>query len=312
MTDQLTPALSPEALWGKSKKYIARALAAKGRNEMGEYQLWASLALELLGKASLATIHPCLIADPQSYVSMFAAAGRNVGTDIKTIIAKTVFERLTHISARFDKKTQEFCTNLSLRRNAELHSGEAPFEGADASSWEGRFWHTAEIILQSMNETIESWLGADQSVAPKELKDEYVHAISEAAKIRVETAGEAFKELPKKEREAAHALAGRMSMWDARKSFKFSGATIWEDKCPACDSRAFIAGYPLYEEESDEFDPETGEETVNITLAAEEFDCPSCRLHLTSRDEIEAVHLDIEHTVSETRQREYEEDYGND
>ena len=61
---------------------------------MGEYQLWASLALELLGKFALAQIHPCLVADPQSSVSLFAAAGVNIGTDVKTISAKTVFERL--------------------------------------------------------------------------------------------------------------------------------------------------------------------------------------------------------------------------
>src|ERR1700722_9732136 len=90
---EITPALSPEALLGKSKAYITRALAAKGRREMGEYQLWASLALELLGKFALAEIHPCLVADPQSYVSLFAAAGMPVGTDLKTITAKTLFER---------------------------------------------------------------------------------------------------------------------------------------------------------------------------------------------------------------------------
>ena len=75
------------------------------------------------------------MADPQSNISLFAAAGVNVGTDIKTIIAKTLFERLSHVSKRFDKKTQEFCTNMSLKRNAELHSGEAPFEGVVAGSW---------------------------------------------------------------------------------------------------------------------------------------------------------------------------------
>ena len=83
---------------------------------MGEYQLWASLALELIGKSPLAAVHPCLIADPQSHVSLFAAAGMNVGTDVKTITAKMLFERITHITKRFDKKTQEFCENMSLKR----------------------------------------------------------------------------------------------------------------------------------------------------------------------------------------------------
>jgi hypothetical protein len=77
---QVVAALSPEALLGKSKTYIARALAAKDAKDLSEYQLWASLALELLGKWALAEVHPCLIADPQG-VSLFAAAGVSVGTD---------------------------------------------------------------------------------------------------------------------------------------------------------------------------------------------------------------------------------------
>lgn len=96
--------------------YIARAPAAKARKEMGEYQLWASLVLELLGKSTLAKIHPCLIVDPLSQVSMFAAAGLAIGTDIKTIIAKTLFERLAHISKRFDKRRQDFCINMCLKK----------------------------------------------------------------------------------------------------------------------------------------------------------------------------------------------------
>jgi hypothetical protein len=138
-TKEIAPALSPEALLGKSKVFIARALAAKNQKAMGEYQLWASLALELLGKSALAAIHPCLVADPQSYVSLFAAAGMHVGTDLKTITAKTLFERLSHASKRFDKKTQEYCERMSLKRNAELHSGEAPFEAVIPTSWEGAF-----------------------------------------------------------------------------------------------------------------------------------------------------------------------------
>jgi hypothetical protein len=130
----VTTALSSDALMGKSQAYIGRALAAKAAGSKGEYQLWASLALELVGKAALAKIHPCLVADPQSKVSLFAAAGMSISPDIKTITATTLFDRLTHVTKRFDEKTKKFCT----KRNAELHSGEAAFEGAVASSWEGR------------------------------------------------------------------------------------------------------------------------------------------------------------------------------
>jgi hypothetical protein len=309
----ITTALSADALMGKSQAYIGRALAAKASGSMGEYQLWASLALELVGKVALAKIHPCLVADPQSKFSLFAAAGMSISPDIKTIAATTLFDRLTHVSKRFDEKTKEFCTNMSLKRNAELHSGEAPFEGIIAASWEGRYWHTAEIILELCDHSIEAWLGADKAKAPKELLAEYNHAIDEAAKIRMETAGEAFAARPKKDREEAHARAAAMDIWNMRRSFRLQADAVWEAECPACKSRSFLAGVKYDEEVSEETDQaDPYEELVDVSYVAEEFLCPSCHLHLDSRGAIEAVELEVDHVETETRQREYEPDYGND
>jgi hypothetical protein len=310
---KITPAFSADALLGKSRVFIARALAAKARGSIAEYQLWASLALELLGKFALANFHPCLIADPQSAHSLFACAGISIGTDLKTIIAKTVFERLTHLSTRFDTKTKEFCDQISLRRNAELHSGEAPFEAMNPSSWEGRYWHTAEIILEVHKLTIEKWIGADEAKAQKELLTEYRHAISEAAKIRTETARETFRKRPKKEQQEALAKAQALNIWELGRLFRQLFDAIWETKCPACGSRAFLAGIKYAEEVSEEYDDEySDEESVEAFYEAEDFRCPSCALHLDSRDEIEAAGLDTEHAETETRERQYEPDYGND
>lgn len=123
MTDKrLHPALAPDAIFGKAKVYVGKALARKEAEELDEYQLWASLALELLGKAALAKIHPSLIVDPTHFESLFAASCINLSTDIKTITAKTLFERLRHIIPAFDESVKKFCTGISLRRNAELHS----------------------------------------------------------------------------------------------------------------------------------------------------------------------------------------------
>ncbi|MBN8973584.1 MAG: hypothetical protein J0H51_16415 [Rhizobiales bacterium] len=308
---QVVAALSPEALLGKSKAYIARALAAKDAKEFGEYQLWASLALELLGKWALAEVHPCLIADPQG-VSLFAAAGRSVGTDIRTITAKTVFDRLGHLSKQFDKKTEEHCIAMSLKRNAELHSGEVPFAAVLPTSWEGRFWHTAAIILSIHDQTIEMWLGADQAQAPSELIANYTHAIEEAAKIRVEKAAERFADLKKSEREALQSRAKALDPFDMQRSFMMSVDKIWNTTCPACESNSFLAGVCYGEEPSHDDENDPYEELVDVFYVADEFHCPACNLHLGSREEVEAVGLNVEYTDIETRQREYEPDYGND
>jgi hypothetical protein len=304
-------ALSSEALLNKSKIYIARALRAKGDNSLGEYQLWASLALELLGKSALAQLHPCLIVDPNSSVSIFAAAGLQVGTDIKTITAKTLFDRLGHVSKHFDKKMQDFCEAMSLKRNAELHSGELPFEAVALASWEGRYWYCAAIILETLTASIETWIGADQARAPKEVLENYRHAISEAAKVRVERAADAFMKLTKGEREAALATAAALETWEVSRKFKLLMDATWETKCPACASKAFMAGITYGEEISDNQD-DPYEELVDLLFVAEEFFCPACSLHLEYRPEIEAVGLQVEHQITESREREYEPDYGND
>lgn len=308
----VSTALAADTLLSKSKAYIARALAAKSRKEIGEYQLWSSLALELLAKAALANVHPCLVADPNSPASLFAAAGMNVDPDVKTITAKTLFERLTHLSKKFDQKTKDFCTNISLKRNAELHSGEVPFETVTPGSWEGRFWHTAELILEAMGSSLEDWLGANQAKAPKALLTEYTLALQQSAQVKVETAGEAFRKQSSTYRKDAQAKAEALEPWDLRRSFSLMTDGIWAVKCPACESKAFVAGAKYNEEIADEHDGEYDEETIDVFYVAEELHCPACQLHLDNRESIEAVGIDVDHIEQDIRQREYEPDYGND
>ena len=74
MKPTTNPALERDALYAKSQVYIRRGLRAQGEKDTEEYQLWASLALELLGKAALAKVHPALVADPTHYQSLY---GRN-------------------------------------------------------------------------------------------------------------------------------------------------------------------------------------------------------------------------------------------
>lgn len=90
MKPTTNPALDRDALYAKSQVYIRRGLRAQADKDTEEYQLWASLALELLGKAALAKVHPALVADPTHYQSLFAACGRQLSPEIKTIGAKTL------------------------------------------------------------------------------------------------------------------------------------------------------------------------------------------------------------------------------
>jgi hypothetical protein len=309
---QVPAAITREGLLAKSRVYIQRAFRAKLANDLDEYQLWASLALELLGKAALAKIHPSLVVDPNHYESLFAASGVNISTDIKTINAVTLYKRLGHLSKRFDSKVKDFCDAISLRRNAELHSGELPFHQMVLEVWEGRYWQAAEVIAALLDFSLEEWIGTDAAKAPKELVSAINEATLEAAKKRLEQAKQHFLERPKKQREDALALSQTKHAFHYSKLFRLVSDHEWKVQCPSCTGRAFLAGAEYEEEVVDTQPGEDGwEEEVQTYYGAEEFRCPTCDLHLSSRQEIEAAGLNADHSEIETRTRDYEPDYGN-
>lgn len=312
MPDDVYVAINSGALYNKSKVYISRALSRKAAGELDEYQLWTSLALELLGKAALALKHPSLVVNPNHWQSMFVAAGINITTDVKTITAATLFERLSHLVPKFDKTVQKFCEDISARRNAELHSAELPFRAMRLDAWETRYWHACDTVLNHMGFSLEQWLGAVDSKAPRELLYEASMALNAAINHRIEAAQEQFEALKKAERERlANDAASREPTLQAS-LFKQAYDGIWTEICPACKCSAFMAGEQTGEDISEERDDENIWEVVRREFVGEEFYCPTCELRLSGSDEISATNLNCIHLDEQEREMEYEPDYGND
>lgn len=180
LRNEVPPAISAEALLGKSRVYASRALQAKGSKDSEVYQIWAALALELLGKAQLAGIHPCLVVETENTNSLLEACGVETDTKVKTISAHVVFARLKHTVEKFGTPHAEACKIISSRRNAELHSGQAAFAGMGDKDWEGQFWSTAQLILASMDLELEDWVGSDSKI-PATLADDFHTIKVEAA-----------------------------------------------------------------------------------------------------------------------------------
>jgi hypothetical protein len=314
------PALERDALYAKSQVYIRRGFRAQADKETEEYQLWASLSLELLGKAALAKVHPALVADPVHFQSLFAACGRQLSPDIKTITAKTLFERLSHLEKAFDSRHQRFCEQMAIRRNAELHSGESPFSGMSPEAWEREFWGAVETVLSMQDETLESWLGAEDSKAPAKIIEHATQALDWAIKHRVARCKEDFL---KKYQDPKQ----RQAMVDASEKLRWNDFT-WDGRdrctCPACSSSGFLGGSLWIEEviESDpglhEYGPEGEEyyepptEVVEKTFTIETFACLVCGLHLYGTKEIAAAELPEDFTEREDREMEFGEEYGNE
>lgn len=320
MKPTTNPALEHEALYAKSQVYIRRGLRAQAEKDIEEYQLWASLALELLGKAALSKVHPALVADPQHFQSLFAACGHQLSPDIKTISAKTLFERLSHLEKSFDSRHQKFCEQMAIRRNAELHSGESPFSGMSPEAWEREYWGAVNTVLFMQDETLESWLGAEDSKAPARIIEQATLALDWAVKHRTVRCTEDFlkKYQDPKQRQVA-IESSKILSWNDH-SWDRSSRCI----CPACSSSGFVGG-TLWHEEIVTTDPgwigidEDGRdygdppmETVDKFYTIEAFECPVCDFRLYGTREISAANLPEEFVEQDDREMEFVPEYGND
>jgi hypothetical protein len=313
---EVAAAISAEALLSKSKLYAIRALQAKAAKESEVYQMWAALALELLGKAQLASIHSSLVVETDNPNSLLEACGIETDSKVKTISAHVVFARLKHTVDKFGTPHAKACENISSRRNIELHSGQAAFVGMADSDWEGQFWSTAQLILTSMGMELEDWVGSDSKI-PAALAREFGTIKVEAARQRIANARSAFfspgdKKRSKKDVESLRELANGFRWGSYYTSFRYSVLdNYWETPCPSCECKGFLGGDKVHEEVIDQ-DHSSGYETVERYFEAVEFLCPTCDLRLDGPEEMEAAGFDDEYKDEEEREIEYEPDYGND
>lgn len=310
MTD-IAIAISEEALLGKSRAYIAKALRRKGEGDLEEYQLWASLALELLGKSALAHRHPCLVVDPTHAPSLFVAAGVSATTDVKTITAKTLYERLRQIVPPFDEDVRQYCLAISERRNAELHSGDLPFKAMKVEAWEARYWYACNIILASMDRKLEEWIGEGEAKEKHQLLAIAAERLKAGVMVKLEAAKVKFLAFPQKTRDQMVAEADARSAMHYTDLFKWSNDKSWDSKCIVCQAKGYLAGDSVEEEVIEETYDDGPWEKVEITYSADEFSCPVCGLHLIGQAEIELGGYDLQHIETDERQIEYEPEYGN-
>jgi len=310
--------MTRDALWNKSKLFVDKALRARDINDDQEYYVWASIAMELLGKAALAHIHPVLVADPTHFQSLLAACGRSTTVDTKSITARTVYERVKAITPEFDERMSRECMNLASRRNAELHSGDAPTVGLDVRAWVPAFWRAADVLCRCQQSDLEAWLGPDEAGRVRAILADAAELARQTVLARIDRRRREFdSRFPRKSRER-HDL----EIQNASRSLParyLSLADAFDDvECPACSLKAWSFGYEQEEEILEE--PEPGyydedyppEELVRTTYGVDSFRCIECNLVLDGRDEIEIAGLPDEFAREEFRVPAYEDDYGNE
>lgn len=270
----------PEALFVKAQRYIENMLNVE--SDQWEYALWSSLSLEFLARAALANINPALLADNKDgWSSLYHSLGFQPNESKftpKSIPISDVFRRLTAILPEFNKEHADFGILHTGRRNSELHSGEAAFEGISASTWQPNFYQNCEVLLETMGMSLLDFIGGDEAKVAEQL---IAAAADDSAKAVLGDLAAHEKVWEAKSEEECAALAQSASVWAIRQA----GHRV---ECPACASRALVVGEPVTAptQKLDE-----GEIIETQEYLPNRFECIACGLKISGLSRLSVVGL---------------------
>lgn len=269
---------SAEEMLGKAKLYAERA-----NNEPFESALfgfWMSLCLELLARAALAKIHPVLLADPSQEGNIHYSFGINPKANPKSVAAKAVFARCSVFIENFTDKMSGHCLLLADRRNKELHSGEAAFEGIENSTWLPQTYEVFSVLLNHMKLTFEDFLGKQHAkVAEGMLKDRHDHLLNEV-KERISSAKKDFDKID------GDTKADRIEKAKAAiQSWVKSGTLREAIDCPSCGFKGALSGESLNRGPI-KIDEDDGTIVREVRALPNAFRCPVCALKLDGYQEL--------------------------
>ena len=270
-----------DTLWAKSKAFCDFAFESDPSSAL--FPLLASFALELLGKSALAKIHPVLIADPRG-------EGNNVlyafGVPTKaphTIVAKTVFSRLTQLVPAFTPEDEDACLLLAERRNRELHTGVFAYAGYKSGEWLDDFYRVAKLLCDFLGRDVSELLGVQRGTEAEDAaKQGREKAETKVQKAIVEARARLKALRPAEVQERSKAVTG-LSSWHYE-----AGQAYSVKDCPACGQYALLAVRVVAERPA-EIDTDTIYQTDVLSPRA--FRCPVCDLELQGTAELKVVGL---------------------
>jgi hypothetical protein len=280
-----------DSLYGKAKIYAQRA--HDGSIGCALFGFWMSLSLELLARAALATIHPVLLADPTTEDNIHYAFGVNPKKPPRSVQAKAVFARCSVFVTGFTDKMSGHCLILADRRNSELHSGAASFEGIDNSSWLPATYEVMEVLLKHMCRDFRDFLGKDhESHATQVLKNRREN-IKKDVQDRIAAACKLFAtRSPEWMERRKDQMASKIEAWLKGKS------TRRTCPCPACSSEAIMVGETIGRTPV-QVDENSGTIRREVRVLPNVFSCPYCDLTLNSFQEMNEAGLGAIYTVEE-------------
>lgn len=304
MTTLEPPEWSVEPLWQKARLYVQRALAEDRNGPL--FPLWLTLALEFIGRAALARVHPVLLADPRDGDNILYAFGYSTKErGPRSVPAKTVFTRCAVVVADFTGEDADDCLALVERRNAELHSGMPAFENYPSRLWLANYFRMTELLLGGSGKTLEDLFGTAEADAAHRMVEGMLSEVLADVRRRIQACKKVFDALPSEDQEVRQRGAEKEP----------AGHLQAAVQCPACGSLALFTGEQVGAEEPRLEDDEL---VVTRTVLPTACRCGACGLALDGYKELHAAELGGQYTTedrydpAEYYRPEIEDAYGYD
>ena len=222
-----------DALVAKATVYIQRAFEEESRDSE-LFPFWATIGLEFVGRAVLASIHPSLLADPQTPEAVMYACGIGDASKAKSVHAKTVFARCRLIADGFTESDFVQCMSLIEKRNEELHTSKAAFNGFSTEKWLADYYRVIQKLLRHLKLELSHIFSDEDVAAAKEMISAAAKSLLGEVEKKIAIHKNEYSELP------PDAITERRAAFKI-KQLSFRGPTK-ATSCPACGEECFCSG----------------------------------------------------------------------
>lgn len=279
-----------DSLYNKAKLFAQRAHNEPVNSAL--FAFWMSLSLELLARSALAQVHPVLLADPKEPDNLQYAFGIEPKGIPKSISAKALFARCSIFVKDFTDKMSGHCLIVADRRNSELHTGAAAFEGVDNAKWLPASYEIIQVLLVHLGRDFRDFLGDHGEVALEVIKDRR-DTIKKEVQDKLSAARKAYEALSPEDK------AKRDSIGPAAIAHWMQGTKLRREcPCPAC-KHASVMGGETVSRSPVKIDEDDNVIRREIRVLPNKLRCPYCDLSLVGYQELKEADLGGIYTVAE-------------
>lgn len=285
---------SYDSLYNKAQLYVQRALDSERNSAL--FPFWASLSLELLGRATLSKIHPVLISDPRDGSNILHAFGFTPKKNPpKTVGAKTVFLRIQIMLDEFTEQNEKFCQSFINMRNEELHTGTPIFDTLSTNVWLTDFYKSTKVLLAFQELELKDFLGQEEADIAIEMIDAFNEKLKTEVLGRISKFSDVFKALETSEIEERTVGLKKKNQSYIFKEKLFNKYRFIE--CPSCKNEAILIGKFISQSE-----PKVKEDSiqVNHNILPIGLKCFCCSLKLNNSGEMAQTNFGGQFSIEES------------